>query len=348
MNSFSKYRALLAICFLVCAGSSAQPQIDKWGYWENGVSEAWWFSPAQFTTQQADEAIVRWKNIEQENHAGDSSGWTGTYFSGSEVHGTYLRLAPRSGFVMAHIDKCQAKVVGLTYGTVEFSPSVVKLFPQFHASNNSHGVSHSDRKIPAEMRFVPVKLNGAQLLIKEEEMPALGNYVAGLGNYNYSDFYYSFTTEFLTRFAREESATQQSAPENESGHPLVIVPDEYSRYLKKPIDATITRVGRVEVRKSYSYENSDGTGGTHHDPVNLTTVDVSGGTAHGLKRGMYLYLIDPKQNERVRILRVGKTSSTGIIVRDLDENGREVPFDYETRTPYSKIIVGRKLTTSPF
>src|SRR5687767_6204282 len=103
MSCISKKRVLLAICFAVCAVSSVQGQIDKWGYWQNGVSEAWWFPTAQFTTQQAEEAIARWKNIEDENHAANSNEWTGTYFSGSDVHGTYLRVAPRSGFVMVHV-----------------------------------------------------------------------------------------------------------------------------------------------------------------------------------------------------------------------------------------------------
>ena len=83
-------------------------------------------------------------------------------------------------------------------------------------------------------------------------------------------------------------------------------------------------------------------------PVNLMTVVVSAGTALGLKRGMFLNVIDPRQNERVRILRAGRTNSTGVIVRELDENGQEVPFDHETGERYPKIIAGRKLTTSPF
>lgn len=345
MSRVSKTRVLLAFCFVVCAASNVQAQIDKWGYWQNGVSEAWWFSPAQFTTQQADEAIARWKDIGDENHAAAPNEWIGTYFSGSEVHGTYLRMSPRGGFVIAHVDKCQAKVVGLTYGSVEFSPSVVKLIPQFHSVNTAHGASHSHAKMPREMRFVPAKVNAAQLLIEEKEMASFGNYIAGLGNYNFSDFHYSFSTEFLTRFGREDTDQTDEAKDRP---PVVVVPDEYARYLKQPIEATITRVGRVQVHKTYGYQNSDGTGATHTAPVNLTTVVVSAGTAQGLKRGMFLNVIDPRQNERVRILRVGRTSSTGVIVRDLDENGQEVLFDHETEERYSKIVAGRKLTTSPF
>ncbi len=345
MSRVSKTRVLLAICLLLCAAAVVQAQIDKWGYWQNGVSEAWWFSPAQFTTQQADEAIARWKNIEDENHGAPPNEWTGTYFRGSDVHGTYLRMSSRSGFVIAHVDKCQAKVVGLTYGSVEISPSVIKLFPQFHSANTNHGAAHSHTKTQTEMRYVPVRLNDAQLLIEEKEMASFGNYIAGLGNYNLSDFHYSFYTKFLTRFGQED--TDQSG-EAKDRPPAVVVPAEYVHYLKQPIEATITRVGRVQMQKTYSYQNSDGTGATHTAPVNLTTVVVSVGTAQALKRGMFLYVINPRQNERVRVLRVGRTSSTGVIVRDLDENGQEVPFYHETGDRYSKIVAGRTMTTSPF
>lgn len=345
MSRLSKTRLLLAFCLIVCAASGVQAQIDKWGYWQNGVSEAWWFPSAQFTTQQADEAIARWKNIEDENHASSSNEWIGTYFSGSDVHGTYLRMSLRTGFVIAHVDKCQAKVVGLTYGRVEFSPSLVKLFPQFHSANTTHGGVHSHTKMPVEMRFVPVKFNRAQLLIEEKEMASFGNYNAGLGSYNFSDFHYSFSTEFLTRF-RPEDTDQSHEAKDQS--PVVVVPDEYEHYLKQPIEATIVRVGRVQVRKTYSYQNSDGSGATYTAPVNLTTVVVSAGTAQGLKRGMFLNVIDPRQNERVRILRAGRTNSTGVIVRELDENGQEVFFDHDTGERYSKIVSGRRLTTSPF
>jgi len=177
-------------------------------------------------------------------------------------------------------------------------------------------------------------------------MAGFGNYIAGLGNYNFSDFHYSFSTEFLTRFAPENTDQIDKVKDRPS---VVVVPDEYAHYLKQPIEATIVRVDRVQMRKTYSYQNLAETGATHHTaPVNLITVVVSAGKAQGLKRGMFLNVIDPRQNERVRILRVGRTSSTGVIVRDLDENYQEVPFDHETGDPYLKIVAGRKLTTSPF
>ena len=149
MNRVSKTKVLVAICIVLGAASGVPAQIDKWGYWQNGVSEGWWFSPAQFTTQQADEAIARWKIIDDENLAAPLNEWTGTYFSGSEVHGIYLRMSARSGFVIAHVDKCQAKVVGLAYGNVEFSPSLVKLFPQFHSASSTHGARHSHCQLPS-------------------------------------------------------------------------------------------------------------------------------------------------------------------------------------------------------
>lgn len=197
-------RLLTPTLLLACiSAASGQMQIDQWGYWQNGVSEAWWFSKGEFTTAQADEAVSRWKKIGDELQNASQSDWAGTYFSGSETHGTYMRWSGQKGFIIAHIDKCQAKVMGVTYGRVEVSPTVIKFFPEFNnaSAKNKHQHSHSDKLAP--IRFVPVKVNRDQLLIREDEMPAFGDFMAGLGTYNFSDFYYAFMTEFPTKLATE-------------------------------------------------------------------------------------------------------------------------------------------------
>lgn len=346
----SSRKVLLPICIAVCS-ISVDAQIDKWGYWQNGVSEPWWFSTAQFTTQQADDAIARWTKIGEEIEGTRSSEWIGSYFSGSDVHGTFLRWSHRNGFVMVHVDKCQAKVVGLTYGTVEIFPSAIEFFPQFRAPGSGHAGAHSHADTPRVTRFVPVKVDEAHLLVEQERMSAFGDYMAGLGRFNYSDFHYSFVTEFLTLSSRKETVAdseQFDEQQKKRQAPVIIVPGEYVHFVKKPIEATITRVGSRQNRKTYSYENSDGSGATYHEGVSLRTVIVSAGTAHGLRRGMFLNVVNPDEGERVRILRAGKFDSTGVIVRSLDENGGEVPFDHETVQPYTAIAAGRKLTSSPF
>ncbi|HYJ87800.1 MAG TPA: hypothetical protein VEW46_17180 [Pyrinomonadaceae bacterium] len=348
------FRSLLTLTLLLACESAAlvQAQIDQWGYWQNGVSESWWFSKAEFTTAQADEAISRWKNIGDELQNTSYSEWAGTYFSGGETHGTYMRWSVQKGFIIAHIDKCQAKVMGVTYGTVEVSPTVIKFLPEFNNADakNKHQHSHSGRL--ASIRFVPVKVDRALLLIKEDDMRAFGDFMAGLGTYNFSDFHYVFTTEFLTKFVVEGQASNSKDVKedfSEGARPVVIVPAGYDRFLKRPIEATITGVGRRQVRKQYSYQNSNGTGESFHDGVSLTTVSVSAGARQGLKQGMFIRIVKPHEGERIRIVRAGKFSSTGIVIRSLVD-GSETFFDGKSDTAqrHSKIVPGWKLTTAPF
>lgn len=335
-NISLQFAVLLCVAF---AATSVNAQIDQWGYWQNGVSEPWWFSSAQFTKAQADEGIARWQTIESELQATRSNEWAGTYFSGNETHGSYLRWSAKSGFVIAHVDKCQAKVTGVTYGRVEVSPSMIKLIPEFNIVESQHG-SHTT---PAGLQFVPVKLAKDQLLVADDEIADFGDYVSGLGKYNSSDLYYTFETAFFT-LLRPRGDVQETS----SASAPVLIPTGYEQFIKKPIEAKVTRVLRRLKRKTYSYENSEGTGESYQAPVTLTMISIDAGTANGLKAGMFLNVVNPNQNERVRILNADKFSSTGVIVRSIGDNGSEAPFDFETHEPFAKIVAGRKLTTSPF
>jgi hypothetical protein len=70
---------------------------------------------------------------------------------------------------------------------------------------------------------------------------------------------------------------------------------------------------------------------------------------HGLKQGMFIRIVKPHEGERIRIVRAGKLSSTGIVIRSLVD-GSETFFDRKSDTAqlHSKIVPGWKLTTAPF
>jgi hypothetical protein len=312
-------------------------QLDQWGYWENGLTESWWFSSKEFSAEEAVTAASRWKQIGTELNQKEILHGAGDYFRGSDTHGTYVRWAPQSGFIMAHIDKCQAKVMGLTYGSVKISGPQIHFIPEL-SKVYSHSSGHTHSNQLPEMRFVQVGWGRSLLLLNEAELGDFGDYVAGLGKYNYSDFRYSYYEEF---FRRLNHASSESAKEDESLQPKM--PSGYERFLKKPIEATITGVGRRILKRGYSYENPDGSGASH-ERVSITFVTVDVGTQNGVSAGMFLRVKVPDEGERVRLTRVGKTLSTGILIRDIGETY----FDSEKQIPHSKPEVGWKLTTTPF
>ena len=323
---------LFPALFLLLTASPATAQIDRWGYWENGVSEPWWFSAEEFTQADADAAIARWNHIGEQLKNERSDEWSGHYFRGDSTHGTFLRWS-KSGFVMVDVDKCQAKVIRLRYGKVESTPVRFVFASEYTNQPNSQ---HTPEWKRASLVFVPVKWGGAFMLIAEDEMAHFGDFVAGLGKYNYTDYDYFFRSEFLSKGGDADTKGSEEPQ----------VPPAYQRFLKQPITASITSVKSRTVKKEYSYENPDGTGGSYLDPVSLTTVTIDAGSDHGLKRGMFLQ-VSNREGDSVRLLKVEKLSSTGVIVRNLID-GEEKFFDddRETLRPHSRIRAGWRLTTS--
>jgi hypothetical protein len=123
--------AFLAILLALACPHSASAQLDQWGYWDNGVTESWWLSSGDFSSEDAVNAVSVWKRIGVANQDVSGKPWAGDYFSGSDTHGTYLRWSEQAGFIIVHVDKCQAKVMGVTYGKIEASPTLVQFFPDF-------------------------------------------------------------------------------------------------------------------------------------------------------------------------------------------------------------------------
>jgi hypothetical protein len=349
--------------FVLLHATNAFAQLDQWGYWENGVSESWWFSSNEFDSADAVNAVERWKSIgaELKDAKGDAA-WAGDFFLGSDTHGSYMRWSPQSGFIIAHVNKCEARITGLIYGSrVEVSPTLVQFFPEFskdskhgHGKTHDAAQTHDGAQMLAPLRFVPVRWRGERLLVEESEMGDFGDYIAGLGKYNHWDFLYVDITEFYTKFGgavdANEKPSEASTEAKEKADASPIVPQGYGHFLKKPIETTIVGVGQKRVKQNYSYENPDGSGMSYTEPVSLTFVTVKAGANDGVKLGMMFRVVDPEGGEQVRIVRVGKAASTGVIVRNLDKGGREAFPDGESNesVSYVKVAAGWRLTTSPF
>ena len=333
------FLALFALSAVFAFPKTSSAQLDQLGYWENGISEPWWFSSADFNKEDTVTAVKLWHTIGEEIKQQQGGELGGTYFRGGETHGTFLRWSSKTGFVMANVDKCQARVMLLRYGRVEGSSTKIDFLPEFSKPGTPHSHSHSSSL--NQLRFVPVKWRGSLMLVAEHEMSDFGDFVAGLGRYNYDDFLYFERHPFFTR-------TGDVREPNERTNPTPQVPPGYEHFLKLPITATITGVGKRIVKREYSYENPDGTGTSYNSTVSLTSVSIDAGSNSGLKKGMFLQVVDPNEQDRIRILSVDKSSSTGVIIRDVMEDGSEIFFDGISETPlvHSRIRAGWKLTTS--
>lgn len=324
--------------------SEASAQLDADGRWVNGVTESWWMDDG-ITSADAGVAAARWKEIGDELARGDSEVWGGDYFRGGDTHGTYMRWSPRAGFVIARVDKCRAAVMGIVHGRVEATTGLVRFFPEFEKeavrSHGHHAAAQQAARPRDVIRFVPVRWRGERLLVAEGEMEGFGDYAAGLGEYNgYTDFMYVEHTTFFSRSgAREGDARPGDAP---------VVPPGYERFLKRPIEARVTSVGRRVLRRNYTVNGGHTSQTFGH--ASLTHVTIDAGTGQGVKAGMVFRVTRPGEGDTVVVLRAGRRASTAAVIRDVGDGGAETFYDNsESRErQHSTVARGWRLTTSLF
>lgn len=339
--------AALLACALACAPAAAaqalpeaRAQLDGDRRWVNGVTESWWFADG-FTDAEASAAAARWKAIGDELAGAKGAAWAGDYFRGGDTHGTYLRWSPRAGFVIAHVDKCQAMVMGLVHGRVEATPGLMRFFPELdkHPARGHGGHGAPAHREPRDvLDFVPVEWRGGRRLIAEEEMADFGDYVAGLGRYNqWVSFMFLDYVTFFSRMGEDEAG----------GSPSPAVPHAYRRFLKKPVEARVTSVGRRVIRRDYHVEG-ESTSMTF-ERASLTYVTIDAGSERGVKPGMILRVVrGGEEEDSLLVMRAGRRASTAAVVREVDERGAETFYSHEESREKrrSKVSAGWRLTTS--
>lgn len=324
----------VALCVCLGATRTAEAQVDKWGAWENGITEAWWLSSKTFTNEDVTNAISRWNSIGQVT----SPGWEGDYFIGSEVHGTYVRWSPDAGFIIADVDKCQALVMSVTYGRVISTPKTIQFIPEFSKSSKPHG-HHSHNRESKPLSFVPVKWRDFLYLVPEDEIGDFTDYVAGLGDFNALNA----TGEFLESHFYSKYAGKTLANE------VPVLPADYQGFVKRPITGEITAVVGRKLQRNYSYDfkSKSFSFGNQYELASLTFVTVNIGTLHGAKKDLFLRVTQPNLGESIRLVKVGPTSSKAVLVRDV-ENQKETYYDNvaEREREYPRVKAGWTLTTA--
>lgn len=332
--------AAFVLAWALALAPAASAQLDQWGFWENGLTEHWWFSSRDFKAEDATGAVARWGGIGEVKEADT---WAGDYFRGGETHGTYMRWSP-AGFVIAHVNKCEARVTGLVYGRVEVTPTAVQFFPELDKeSAGSHGGHHggaapqSPAAPRAVLRFVPVRWRGARLLVAEDELEDFGDYVAGLGRFN--DYGGRLALGYDHFFLRRGAGAE------DDGAPPVFPPG-YERFIKKPVEARVTAVGPRVLRRGYAIEGKNPS--QMFERASVTRVTIDAGTEQGVKDGMLFRVARPDEGALVLVLRAGRRTSTAAVVRDVDEGGAETFYDERSKLRrHPKVARGWRLTTAP-
>lgn len=316
--------AALIYCWLPAEirAQQEQPTTDD-GRWENGVSEPWWFEPSA-SKQEVARVQGRWDAIKRENAALLTEPRAGDYATGSEVHGSYLRWAPTAGFVLLHVDKCAARVMGFSYGSVNVTPTTLNLVTERDVrSVSSHGHHES-----AAQEFLFVTWRGASYLTTKAEIGDFGDLIAGLGKFN------DEVEWQLPYYVRLHSKPSGSIDE------LPTFPPGYERFVKRPIDLKITAVGKRTVRR-FKVEYDD-----KPQYESRTPVVLDGGRAEGVKSGLKFWVVDSGESDQVIVRKVGLHSSRGVIIRWVEEDANTHFTRWKDYDRYPAIKSGWRLTTS--
>lgn len=315
MRRFVVQFTILCLWLLASAAALvAQEQTDIQGRWMNGVGEPWGFDSNRYTPEQAAEARSRWQQIDAASGAGNEAG---DYQLDMSVRLHVLRWSAGGGFVFFYVNTCMANVDDLDYGeVVSDTPSYIEI-----VSKRLPGAAN-------KRKLVKVKWGEQRYLVEEDAVADFCDYVAGLGAHDGGAI---FEDAFLLHRDDAERPTDV----------LPTVPSEYRKFVRRPIEAVITKVG-----KSY----------TEIDPENewwndfVTPVTINAGSNRGVRRGMKIPILDSDEfGESVEVTRVGVESARGIIVR----NVRKRPgvklneWDDGKDAPQQPVSVGWRLTTSP-
>jgi hypothetical protein len=327
----------LGLMTSIAVMAQATVQMDQYGRWVNGVSEPWYF-PESISKEVIGSIQKKWSADQEETNARDGNEWEGTYFTGGDTHGSYLRWSQRGGFVLMDVDKCAATVMGFSYGKVISSPNLIQILPEkavTPSARHSHGMQ-------AAIRFLPVSWQGKKYLVSEDKISEFCDYVAGLGKYNDWAGNYIELEAFFSKLDKEVigsvDALSKPARIVKDSFDAPIVPPGYERFIRKPIVVTVIALGR-------SYRK--------HDPENewwdhlITPLTMDVGQAR-VRRQMKFRLAN--SDETIQVTKVSAHISRGIIVRSVRKQPcvRFSDTDDCTETDYPPIEIGLKASTSPF
>jgi len=327
----TKIPILIFIAITTYSNVISQENLDSWRYWDNGVGylKTWIFADVSEST--AVEIKRRWNAI-GDSLKTSSNPFAGTYLQDGN-RGYYLRWSPEKGFV--YVRYYESFVEDASYGDVSKSRSEILFF----VSHELEAMSDR-RKIATPTRWIPT-MDG-RFLIRSDEIKEFADFYGGFGNFNGFPRKWNCDCDAFAR--RVDKDVRYPKP------PFSVVPDAFRKFIRNPISGRIVAVGKRYVGKhpiAFTIDEIEG-------KASMTVVTIDKGSRDGVTKGL-LFLIGTDQDamqQVLRITRVSKTRSNGLVIRMLGENGLESFVDgWEDKTdkPIYKIYLpirkGTPITT---
>lgn len=313
-----------------CAAQAGGP-----GRFEHGFPDyVPWELPSRATRADSDALNARWRALAAELKT-TSNASAGTYERRGSSRSSYLRWAPGGGFVYLFVYE-DFIIVDFSYGTVETTPSEFV----FNVERELRTEDPGDRPRPTPRSWVVARWRWVQYFVPVSQMREFSDYAAGLGEYN--DFN-GPCCEFAPFFSkRGDGLAEAGGPERPE------VPRKYARLMRRPFEATIKSVGRKRAFKNYGLQGSFY--GTVLGEVTLTPVRIDVRRRRGLRPGLLFRLAGAPFGQYLKITRVGRNHSDGVVIRRVNDAGVEKCYgpDSMEDAVCPPVVAGAKVTTSPF
>lgn len=284
-----------------------------------------------YSKEDAVDAENKYQKIKAELLENKENEWAGKYIPlpQSELGGQYLFLAPRSGFIDYYVYPCLPELRSFHLGDVVDEPSVIWTKPVYSLN--------SRRRVIEPVRYVKVKWGARRLLVRQEDLVEFLDRVTG--------FYVKPKTDDENDFSDWFNVWANEKDFEKPLTGLPVLPAEYVHLLRRPIEAKIINAGKRIIKKIE--EKNDEHEYSAARTESQTTVTISAGSQNGIKIGMAFRAL--KTDETIKIIQVNSRTSIGVLIRELDENGRETYYDSESEGEknFPKITAGWSLTTAP-
>jgi hypothetical protein len=325
--------AALVAC--ACVRAAAQTEADDRLFDFGPQAPRPWHLPEETTREEAAALNARWKALGDELKSGAGE-FAGTYHEAGVLRHSYLRWAPGGGFVYLYVYE-HFSVLDFSYGRVKVTPTAVV----FEVERERLGVASARPPSPMPRRWVAARWRLTNYFVPEKDIADFGMYVAGLGQNNEFNGPCCEFTPFFRAEPRRAPAESFDGPK---------VPAPYTRLMRRPVETTIKSVGRRKVVREFGLEGE--LYSQRFERASLTPVTFDAGRASGLKPGMLLRLADEPEGQYLKVTRVGATRSVGVLIRNVDDDGRETFYDFggggePRQKEFPPVRVGARVTSAP-
>ena len=254
------------------------------------------------------------------------------------MSGSFLRWSPEKGYIyIQYFDN--EHPCSFSYGKVSVKGFEVTFIPEYEKNEICPPPPYLHKSAPLKW----ISALGGKYFIPADEAERFGNFYGGFGEFNklYWDWYDSHP------FARRWG--DKIEEEN------FILPKPYSKFIKKPINADITFVGQKIIRKNNEESETQFQTALFNDYYSETPVKINAGKNLGIIKDLeFIIASGESDSQTLKITKVGKTSSEGVVIRRINENMQEsyLYYDKEKQDSFEKefnpLKIGQKVTTSIF